>query len=629
MEAISSITDKPILKKEESLLNINNYAKALTDFIVYSSTPLTIGFQGEWGTGKTSLMNLVKEDLEDKKIATSWVNSWEYALFKQPEEITPCVLKGLLENLIETCKHKGWKNTQILDEAVKKVKNGLMQIAILSAQFATKSLTGTTLDINTQENQPREIADIKKEIQIIIDEIIRDKNNPVTKIVFFVDDLDRIDPPIAVGVLEALKNLFDIDKCVFILAIDYEVVVKGLENKFGKKTESNEREFRSFFDKIIQVPFTMPISAYAIDNLLNRSMADVGINIDSKLLGSYIDVVRLTVGCIPRSVKRFVNSFSLLSKIRGLGSIVSDNRHENLDEALIDFSLFVLIGIQISYPKIFKLFNKEQPFLEWDERVAAQIGVEVSGFDSEYELTDEKWEQILWCYCQSDPYYKARATSIIRALNILRLKINDNMSYIEQAMVFASMTSVDDDTESKDNSGKYRRRILADIGEYITEISKVCEIPVEFIELLKIIDRDLRSIFKDEINNESVKIQYTPTGGITYNYKKMHGARFLGISVSHIDGSHLELTLLRSPNNEYKCPEIKDIDVRDCRTYSLENGYKNLPYIEFYKISLSKTDDFNDEVINHIKESYAVRKKNKVLKNNQKKIIKNFVGKDD
>ena len=40
--------------------------------------------------------------------------------------------------------------------------------------------------------------------------------------------------------------------CVFVLAIDYDVVVKGLESKFGKKTEENEREFRSFFDKIIQ-----------------------------------------------------------------------------------------------------------------------------------------------------------------------------------------------------------------------------------------------------------------------------------------------------------------------------------------------------------------------------------------
>lgn len=64
-----------------------------------------------------------------------------------------------------------------------------------------------------------------------------------------MDDLDRINPSDAVEVLEALKNMFDMNHCIFILAIDYEVVVKGLEGKFGKKTEENEREFRSFLIK--------------------------------------------------------------------------------------------------------------------------------------------------------------------------------------------------------------------------------------------------------------------------------------------------------------------------------------------------------------------------------------------
>ena len=50
--------------------------------------------------------------------------------------------------------------------------------------------------------------------------------------------------------------------------IDYDIVVKGLESKFGPKTDENEREFRSFFDKIIQVPFSMPTGTYDIENFL-------------------------------------------------------------------------------------------------------------------------------------------------------------------------------------------------------------------------------------------------------------------------------------------------------------------------------------------------------------------------
>ena len=84
--------------------------------------------------------------------------------------------------------------------------------------------------------------------------------------------MDRINPKDAVEVLESLKNIFDIHSCIFIIAIDYEVVVKGLEDKFGKKTNENEREFRSFFDKIIQVPFSMPTGAYNIENFLDKKL---------------------------------------------------------------------------------------------------------------------------------------------------------------------------------------------------------------------------------------------------------------------------------------------------------------------------------------------------------------------
>ena len=89
---------------------------------------------------------------------------------------------------------------------------------------------------------------------------------------FFIDDLDRIDPPVAVKILELLKNIFDLPRCIFVLAIDYNVVVKGLKSKFGELTAQNEREFRYFFDKIIQLPFTMPMPSYKIDTFLTDKL---------------------------------------------------------------------------------------------------------------------------------------------------------------------------------------------------------------------------------------------------------------------------------------------------------------------------------------------------------------------
>ena len=59
----SSITDKPIESRESDRLRSERYAQALSDFIAYSDTPMTVGLQGEWGTGKTSIgLSVILED---------------------------------------------------------------------------------------------------------------------------------------------------------------------------------------------------------------------------------------------------------------------------------------------------------------------------------------------------------------------------------------------------------------------------------------------------------------------------------------------------------------------------------------------------------------------------------------
>ena len=91
--------------------------------------------------------------------------------------------------------------------------------------------------------------------------------------------MDRIEPKDAVKILELLKNIFSLPYCVFILAIDYQVVIKGLKDKFGDLTENNEREFRSFFDKIIQLPFVMPVSSYSTGEYVLSLLKDINFTI--------------------------------------------------------------------------------------------------------------------------------------------------------------------------------------------------------------------------------------------------------------------------------------------------------------------------------------------------------------
>ena len=593
----SSITDIPITTRNENILGIEHYADALARFIKESATPLTIGMQGEWGTGKTSLMYLVKEVLDTENIATSWVNTWEYSLFKGPAETTPAVLNALLQNLVETCKKLGyWSRDQKYSEIKDRMIKGAKILGVLAAKVAVRSTTGTDIDIDTSEQTLSVIAELKKEIGKIVDLILNDEKNPLNKVVFFVDDLDRIDPPTAIEVLEALKNIFDINSCVFILAIDYEVVIKGLEKKFGKKTEQNEREFRSFFDKIIQVPFSMPTSAYNVDNLLKQKLNDLGLVPDKEFESDYVQIVKLTVGFNPRSIKRYINSFSLLKKIKSLGESEKEG-------SLSDFCLFALLGIQISYPKIYRLICKEPVFISWNEFFAKQNGVdEIKVPDKESEFTDEEWEQVIWSYCLNDPYLKARAIQIIQALNFIREKIEEEFSILTRSMEFASMTSVDDDVETKHTPGKYKRTYYEGIDGYKEQLKSANK---DMIELLDHLCSDLKMMFEKETG---VNYVYSQTMGVTLFAKnKTKGTKFAGLAYSNAGGAHIELTLLKDPRNQYKKPVLDGLTVRNVRSYKSKRELQVLPFIEFYIIELKRKSDYTDNVRSLVKQSYEIR----------------------
>ena len=448
----SNIVDNAISKKEEDQLKVEKYSIALSNFISNSDTPITIGLQGEWGTGKTSLMALLYEDFNQRSIACSWVNTWEYSMFRGPNETTPGVLKAMMEKLEQTCRSRGlWS---FKDENEKKFKKATRFLGNITNQFISNQI-GVDFKSAYGDNQEGsnisiiEIAEIKSTIASLISELISDPNIPLDRVVFFVDDLDRIPPSDAVEILEALKNIFDIPHCIFVLAIDYDVVVKGLESKFGPKTEENEREFRSFFDKIIQVPFSMPTGTYDIENFLLEKFNSLGIEVKVSDKELFTKAVRLSIGSNPRSLKRYLNSFSLINHLKAIEKEESQLQGD-------DFMLFVLLGIQISYPKIFRLITQKNNFCNWNKAFASKIGIDLDDVKvkiakfGETELLDEEWEQVVWGACQMDSYLKSRAFSVIELLNLLRAKYNDNLEEeLENAIAFASITSVDDNVETK------------------------------------------------------------------------------------------------------------------------------------------------------------------------------------
>ena len=93
IEGVAS-TDQPIGWDDADHLQLKPMALAISRFLRNDRTvpPLTIAITGEWGKGKSSLMNLISEDLRRHDARPVWFNAWHH----QKEEH---LLAALLENI--------------------------------------------------------------------------------------------------------------------------------------------------------------------------------------------------------------------------------------------------------------------------------------------------------------------------------------------------------------------------------------------------------------------------------------------------------------------------------------------------------------------------------------------------
>jgi predicted KAP-like P-loop ATPase len=74
--SVKLATDKA---EKNPILRFDKYRDVLLNLIVDSDPKFSIGIYGEWGTGKTTLMKIVKDKLTDKKnIPVIWFNAWKY-----------------------------------------------------------------------------------------------------------------------------------------------------------------------------------------------------------------------------------------------------------------------------------------------------------------------------------------------------------------------------------------------------------------------------------------------------------------------------------------------------------------------------------------------------------------------
>ena len=80
---VKGFTDEAAYK---DLFDVQSYVDGLVKFIKNCVTPMTISIQGDWGSGKTSMMNMIRQELGES-VFSIWFNTWQYSQFNLGDDL--------------------------------------------------------------------------------------------------------------------------------------------------------------------------------------------------------------------------------------------------------------------------------------------------------------------------------------------------------------------------------------------------------------------------------------------------------------------------------------------------------------------------------------------------------------
>ena len=424
-------TDKPVENIANDTFGISRYINGLCTFILHCETPMTISIQGDWGSGKTSMMNMVRAKLNESNVHTIWFNTWQFSQFQMQDNLAISMLGSLLSEL--DCDKKKVKD--LLGTLGNASRTALKILADNVAGGVVADKLGEIMGA-PEVDSAEKIKEIKNDFQNAINKKLNSLNKE--KAVIFIDDLDRLQPAKAVELLEVLKVFLDCEKCVFVLAVDYSVVTQGIKQKFGDSVD--EEKGKSFFDKIIQLPFKMPVAQYDISNYISDALKEMGIAHDEKSVKQYVGLIETSIGCNPRSIKRLFNTYMLLD-------IISQESSYSANDSKRRMILFAIICMQMEFDELYNFIVSSKDTLSND--LFCQL--------SDYSLinNDENLKEEIGIY--DDDEIMRISLFMKKFIDAIQIDNDKNISEEEidnlrNILHFSTITSVSDNNSQEDKS---------------------------------------------------------------------------------------------------------------------------------------------------------------------------------
>ena len=271
-------------ESKEDYLNFGEVSQIVTEILESEAMlPVSIGIFGNWGAGKSSLLNLIEQQIKPDEWIIIKFDAWLYQGF---DDARAALLETIASHLIQAAKDE--------ETILKKSKNlfaringlrllGLMaEGAALAAGVPTFGLISKTfetakesLDGVQNETESKQIVEVGKNLVDSGKNLIKPKEKQTPpqqidefrkeyseilqdlgkKLVIVIDNLDRCLPANAIQTLEAIRLFLFLNRTAFIIAADEEMIRHSVAEHYK---DLSYRHQIDYLDKLIQIPIRVP-----------------------------------------------------------------------------------------------------------------------------------------------------------------------------------------------------------------------------------------------------------------------------------------------------------------------------------------------------------------------------------
>lgn len=378
--------DEPITKRESDQLGLSAFAHLIASSIEFTETPFVYGVLGDWGTGKTSTMHLLEEELRNSKSSKRrfvpiWFNAWLYE--NETNLVFPLLyaIRKAHEGLAANGDDSKFKSIFRVVTTTALAASDLALRAVTKKVFDTaysiddikKNFELSEAELSRMEGVLSGWADKVTQIQSTFDNLIDTfaedyaSANGFSKddVVFLImiDDLDRCLPHTTLSILESIKNFLSVRKCVFILGLNPTVVYAGIQHKFLGVAVNG----REYLEKILNYSFYVPepdaadVQKFATSRLTNLIDDDDVKKELGKSLEAFGRVLSACKYSNPRKIKRVLNRYLLfLARYK-----------EKLELYEIDNVVKLIIQAEY-YPDLFQVFLSDAGHIDLLKKIGTK-----------------------------------------------------------------------------------------------------------------------------------------------------------------------------------------------------------------------------------------------------------------